>query len=246
MIQIKLYTIILMINIVIVSCTTTPIHTPKNSYIHLYKSAQRNLDCNNYNAAIQDLKNLKNLYLFHPQSQKINLYLIYTYYKADDLNSSNETIQYFLKSYPNYKHLDYVLYMHGLVNMTLDKNNTILSKYVNLNWADHNPVYANIAFHSFIKLIRNYPNSIYSLDAYKRLIFLKNRIAEYELSIIKFYDTKNAYLSVIARTEKMLYYFPNTQAAYKALFYMHKAYKNIHLDDQANKIMKIITENSES
>lgn len=244
MTHIQSYIIILIINIIVTSCTTTSINTANNSSSYLYKSAQNKLNKNNYKGAIQDLIHLQHLYLFEPYPQQIHLFLIYAYYKINDLKSSNETIQCFLKLYPNHKNLDYVLYMHGLVNMTLDTNNTIPIKYLNINWVDHNPKYANIAFQSFLNLIHNYPNSIYSLDAYKRLIFLKNRIAEYELSIIKFYNTKNAYISVITRTEKMLRYFPDTQATYKALHYMYRAYQNIHLYDQANKIMKIITSNS--
>lgn len=244
MINIQIYIITLIINIIITSCTINSIHTTNNTPQYLYKSIQNKLRNNNYKEAIQDLIHLKNLYLFDPYPQQIHLYLIYAYYKSNDLKSSNETIQNFLRLYPNYKHLDYVLYMHGLVNMTLDNNNITLIKYLNINRTDRNPIYANIAFRSFITLLNNYPNSAYAGDAYKRLIFLKNRIAEYELSIIKFYNKKHAYISVIARSEKMLRCFPDTQATRKALFYMHKAYQNTHLYEQAEKIMKIITINS--
>lgn len=245
MASIQLYLMILIINVIIVSCTTTNTSMEKNSPIYLYKSVHNKLHNNNYKEAIHDLINLKNLYLFDPCPQKIHLYLIYAYYKSNNLKSSNDTIQYFLQKYPNYKHLDYVLYMHGLVNMTLDHRNKTPIKYINLNWTNRNPIYANIAFSSFSKLICDYPHSSYLLDAYKRLIFLKNRIAEYELSIIKFYDRRNVYISVITRSEKMLRCFPNTQATYESLFYMQKAYQNMHLYDQADKIMKIISSNLE-
>lgn len=242
--HIQPYIIILIINsIIISSCTTTSIRTINHSTEYLYKSVNKKLHNKNYKEAIQDLINLKKLYLSDPYPQKIYLYLIYAYYKSNDLKSSNETIQNFLQLYPDYKYSDYVLYMHGLVNMTLDKKNTTLTKYLNINWFERNPTYANIAFRSFKKLIHKYPYSPYSLDAYKRLIFLKNRIAEYEFSIIKFYDKKNAYISVITRSEKMLRYFPDTQATRKTLFYMHKAYQKIHLYKQADKIMKIISFN---
>lgn len=244
-IRMQLYVITLIISITIVSCTTTPTNITNSSTEYLCKSVENKLHNNNYKKAIQELTNLKNLYLSDPYPQKIYLYLIYAYYKMNDLQSSNETIQYFFKIYPNYKRLDYVLYMHGLINMDLDKKNTTLAHYLHINYVDRDPTHANIAFCSFIKLVRNHPHSPYSLDAYKRLIFLKNRIAEHELSIIKFYSKKHAYISVITRSEKMLRYFPDTQATHKALFYMHKAYQNIHLYKQANKLMKIISENSE-
>lgn len=242
--HIQLYIIILISNIIIIACATTSIQIEKNTSVYLCRSIQKKLHNNNYKGAIQDLTHLKNLHVFEPCLQKIYLYLIYTYYKLNDLKSSNETIQQFLQQYPNDQHLDYVLYMHGLINMNLDKDNKMPIKYINICWFDRNPTYAKTAFHSFIKLIHNYPHSPYFLDAYKRAIFLKNRIAEYELSIIKFYDKKNAHISVIMRSKKMLRYFPNTQATHKALPYMCKAYQNIHLYDQADKVMKIISANS--
>jgi outer membrane protein assembly factor BamD len=32
-----------------------------------------------------------------------------------------------------------------------------------------------------------YPNSQYATDAYKRLVFLKDRLAKYELSVVDYY-----------------------------------------------------------
>ncbi|ADV33586.1 putative lipoprotein [Candidatus Blochmanniella vafra str. BVAF] len=210
----------------------------------LYKSAHDKLLHNNYTESIQKLLRLNNLHPFEPYPQQIYLDLIYAYYKLHDFQSANNFIQRFLSSYPNHKNLDYVLYMQGLINMNLDKNNSYFAhKYWHKSWFKHNPSYANIAFHSFSKIIQNHPNSQYYIDAYKRLIILKNRIANYELAIIKFYDQRNSYISVILRSERMLRYFPNTPATYEALYYMKRAYQKVSLLDQSNIVNKIISEN---
>ncbi|WP_236840107.1 outer membrane protein assembly factor BamD [Blochmannia endosymbiont of Camponotus nipponensis] len=233
----------LIISLIVTSSSTASIHTVNYSTYNLYKSVQKKLHNTDYKEAIQDLTNLKNLNLFDPCPQQIHLDLIYASYKSNELKSANNYIKHFFKLYPNHKHFDYILYMHGIINMHLDEDNKILIKYLNKNWFDRNPIHACTAFHSFKKLICKYPNSRYSADAQKRLIFLKNRIAEYELSIITFYAKRNAYISVITRAEKMLYRFPDTQATRQALHYMQQAYKNIYLPDQANKVAKIIAIN---
>lgn len=226
------------------SCSSTH-YSINNTIESTYKIAQNKLMKKNYTGAIQDLLNLQKLHLFHPYPQRIHLNLIYAYYKTHQLKLANNSIQSFLKSYPNYKELDYILYMHGIINMSLDKDNILFfNKNLNINWNNCNPNYANSAFFSFSKLIHTYPNSKYYIDTYKRLIILKNRIAEYELSVIKFYNARNAYISVITRSEKMLHYFPDTQATYQALYYMKKAYQNLYLFEQSHKIQKIIIENS--
>ncbi|AAZ40824.1 putative lipoprotein [Candidatus Blochmanniella pennsylvanica str. BPEN] len=234
---------ILIISIIMISYASASVNIVNDATYNLYKSAQNKLYNADYKEATQDLINLLNLYLLDPCPQQIYLDLIYAYYKLNDLKSANNYIEHFFKLYPNHKHFDYVLYMHGVINMCLDEDNKKLIKYLNINWFDRNPMYACIAFHTFVRLIRQYPDSQYSLDAYKRLIFLKNRVAEYELSIVKFYSKKHAYISVIARVEKMLYHFPDTQATRKALYYMQQAYQNIYLPDQANKVAKIIAAN---
>lgn len=239
----KYIILILIINIMTLSCVTTQ---PSKHYTfdYQYKIVQNKLLHKNYTGAIQDLLRIKKIYPFDPYPQQIHLDLIYAYYKSYDLQAANDSIQKFLKLYPNHKNLDYILYMNGIVNMSLDKKNWFfLSKYFNIHWDNLNPNYAHNAFHSFLKLIHQYPNSQYCDDAYKRLIILKNRIAEYELSVIKFYYKRNAYISVIVRSEKMLRYFPDTQATLHGLYYMKRAYQNIHLLDQSNKINQIINKN---
>ncbi|WP_242550016.1 outer membrane protein assembly factor BamD, partial [Pantoea agglomerans] len=39
------------------------------------------------------------------------------------------------------------------------------------------------AFRDFSQLLRSYPNSQYAADAQKRLVYLKDRLAKYELSV---------------------------------------------------------------
>lgn len=245
-IHIRFYIIlILIVNTMTISCTTITHPSQERSFDCHYKTARDKLLYKNYTGAIEDFIYLQNLYLLNPYPQQIHLNLIYAYYKSNDLKSANDSIQKFLKLYPNYKDLDYVLYMYGIVNMSLDKNHmSFLAKYLNMHWYNFNPNYADNAFRSFKTLIKNYPKSQYYIDSYKRLIILKNRIAEYELSIIKFYNQRNAYVSVITRSEKMLRYFPDTQATYHALYYMKHAYQNIYLLEQSDKVHKIITENS--
>lgn len=244
--HIQFYTVLILImNIMTISCTTITHHPNSCAADYHYKTAQNKLLHKNYTGAIQDLLNLQNLYLSEPYPQKIHLNLIYAYYKSHDLKSANNSTQHFLKLYPNYKKLDYVLYMHGIINMSLDKNNmSFLMRYLNVNWYHCNPNYANIALDSFSKIIQNYPHSLYYTDSYKRFIILKNRIAEYELSIIKFYYKRCAYISVIVRSEKMLHYFSDTEAMRHALYYLERAYQKIHLLNQSEKIHKIIIENA--
>ncbi|URJ25260.1 outer membrane protein assembly factor BamD [Candidatus Blochmannia ocreatus (nom. nud.)] len=229
---------------IIVANVTAAVKPVSNSPYFIYKSAKKKMLNSDYKGAIQDLIILKNLNLFNPCPQQIYLDLIYSYFKINNLKLANNYAENFLQLYLNNEHYDYILYMYGVINMYLDRNRGTLIKYLNIDWFDRDPRYAKIAFSAFAELIRQYPNSQYSFDAHARLIFLKNRIAQYELAVVKFYFKRHAYISVISRVEKMLYNFSDTKATREALPYMLYAYKSIHLLDLADKLEKIMFINS--
>lgn len=131
--------------------------------------------------------------------------------------------------------------MRGLTNMALD--DSPLQGLFGVDRSDCNPEHARVAFRNFIQLIRSYPNSQYVMDANKRLVYLKNRLAKYELSVVKYYSKRGAYVAVLNRIEQMLCNFPDTQATYQAFPYMEEAYRELQLSSQADKVTKIIAAN---
>lgn len=58
--------------------------------------------------------------------------------------------------------------------------------------------------------MRGYPNSQYATDAYKRMVFLKDRLAKYELSVVDYYTDRGAWVAVVNRVEGMMRNYPDT------------------------------------
>ncbi len=97
---------------------------------------------------------------------------------------------------------------------------------------------------TFSKLVRGYPNSQYTTDATKRLVFLKDRLAKYEYSVAEYYTERGAWVAVVNRVEGMLRDYPDTQATRDALPLMENAYRQMQMNAQAEKVAKIIAANS--
>ena len=76
-------------------------------------------------------------------------------------------------------------------------------------------------------MIQQYPNSQYATDANKRLVYLKDRLAKYELSVAEYYTKRGAYVAVVNRAEQMLREFPDTKATHDVLPLMENAYKQL-------------------
>ncbi|WP_409310185.1 outer membrane protein assembly factor BamD [Pectobacterium sp. B1J-3] len=214
---------------------------PDSPPSEIYANAQQKLQDGNFRAAITQLEALDNRYPFGPYSQQVQLDLIYAYYKSAELPLAQASIDRFLRLNPTHPSVDYVLYMRGLTDMALD--DSALQGFFGVDRSDRDPQYARAAFRDFSKLIQGYPSSQYATDANKRLVYLKERLAKYELSVAQYYTKRSAYVAVVNRVEQMLRDYPDTQATKDALPLMENAYRELQLVAQADKVAQIIAAN---
>ncbi|PPI88480.1 outer membrane protein assembly factor BamD [Candidatus Pantoea edessiphila] len=206
----------------------------------MYSIAQQKMQNGNFVSAIQYLKDISNIDSFGSYSKQAQLDMIYSYYKNKDFISAQILINHFMQIYPESSSMDYLLYIKGLIEMILDNP---LKLKVQLDYSSHSMVHAYNAFNDFAKLLHNYPGSDYSVDAYNRLVYLKNRLAKHELSIALFYSKRKAYVAVINRVKKMIKLYPDTQATLDGLVLMQNAYRELKIHNEADKIDKIIAAN---
>ncbi|MDY4317445.1 outer membrane protein assembly factor BamD [Pectobacterium actinidiae] len=214
---------------------------PDSPPSEIYANAQQKLQDGNFKAAITQLEALDNRYPFGPYSQQVQLDLIYAYYKSAELPLAQASIDRFLRLNPTHPNVDYVLYMRGLTDMALD--DSALQGFFGVDRSDRDPQYARTAFRDFSKLIQGYPNSQYATDANTRLVYLKERLAKYELSVAQYYTKRGAYVAVVNRVEQMLRDYPDAQATKTALPLMENAYRELQLAAQADKVAKVIAAN---
>ncbi|AIN47105.1 putative component of the lipoprotein assembly complex (forms a complex with YaeT, YfgL, and NlpB) [Candidatus Palibaumannia cicadellinicola] len=225
---------------ILVNCSSNTNAVFNHIPSEVYTSARQKLQDGYYKEAIKELEILDNYYTLGTYTQQIQLDLIYTYYKLYELKMSQIIINRFLHTNPNHPNIDYVLYIRGLINMVLDESALPKLLFVGFNNSEQNPEYAHAAFRDFYQLIYYYPYSQYAIDAKKHFIYLKDRLAKYELSVVKYYHKRGAYIAVVNRVEQMLRHFPDTNSTYQALPYMENAYQQLQLNGQAEKVANII------
>ncbi|MXP51248.1 outer membrane protein assembly factor BamD [Pantoea sp. SoEX] len=236
---IKYVSIFILSMAIMTGCSEFSIKEVSNQSLNeIYDIAQKNIRKGNLKKAIKYLKIIKNIDPNGPYAKQIQLDLIYIYYKNRDFNSEENIINHFINFYPKHPNMDYVMYMKGLTEMSMD--NPASMKFFHFDRSSRDPEHAYNAFIVFLQLLRNYPKSEYATDAYNRLVYLKNRLANHELSIVSFYDKKKSYVAVINRVNNMLIYYPDTKATHDALPLMEKAYRKLQIYDEADKISKII------
>ncbi|MBW7984541.1 outer membrane protein assembly factor BamD [Enterobacillus tribolii] len=229
------------LSLMLAGCSSSKDAVPDSPPADIYATAQQKLQDGNFKGAITQLEALDNRYPFGPYSQQVQLDLIYAYYKSADLAMAQASIDRFMRLNPTHPNIDYVLYMRGLTDMAMD--DSALQGFFGIDRSDRDPEHARQAFRDFTQLVQSYPNSQYRADATKRLIFLKNRLSKYELSVAEYYTKRGAYVAVVNRVEQMLRDYPDTRATRDALPLMENAYKQLHLFSQAEKVAKIIAAN---
>jgi len=230
------------LSLALAGCSSSKDEVPDSPPSEIYATAQQKLQDGNFKAAITQLEALDNRYPFGPYSQQVQLDLIYAYYKNADLALAQATIDRFIRLNPTNQNIDYVLYMRGLTDMALD--DSALQGFFGVDRSDRDPQHARDAFNDFARLVRNYPNSQYATDATKRMVFLKDRLAKYELSVAEFYTKRGAWVAVVNRVDGMLRDYPDTQATREGLKLMENAYRQMQMNVEADKVAKIIAANS--
>jgi outer membrane protein assembly factor BamD len=229
------------LSLALTGCSTSKDAVPDSPPSEIYASAQEKLQDGNFKGAITLLEVLDNRYPFGPYSQQVQLDLIYAYYKSADLPLALASIDRFIRLNPMHPNIDYVIYMRGLTNMALDDSE--LQTFFGVDRSDRDPQQAIAAFRDFNLLIQQHPKSQYATDAYKRLVFLKERLAKYEFAVAEYYTRRGAYVAVVNRVEQMIRDFPDTQSTRNALPLMENAYRQLQLDSQAEKVAKLIAAN---
>lgn len=230
------------LSLALAGCSSSKDEVPDSPPSEIYATAQQKLQDGNFKAAITQLEALDNRYPFGPYSQQVQLDLIYAYYKNADLGLAQASIDRFIRLNPTNQNIDYVLYMRGLTDMALD--DSALQGFFGVDRSDRDPQHARDAFNDFSKLVRGYPNSQYAPDATKRMLFLKDRLAKFQLAVAEFYTKRGAWVAVVNRVDGMLRDYPDTQATRDALPLMENAYRQMQLINEADKVAKIIAANS--
>ena len=128
--------------------------------------------------------------------------------------------------------------MRGLTNM--DSDNNLFQDLVGIDRSDRDPTNSREAFEDFRRLIQKHPDSKYAADAQKRMLFIKSRLAKYEIAIARFYMRREAYVAAANRGRYVLEYYSDTDHIQEALEIMVECYDQLKLDVLKNNAMKTL------
>ena len=197
----------------------------------LYERAERSMNSGNYANAIRYYEALEGRYPFSNQTKQAQLDLIYCYYKDRQIESAVDAATQFERENPTHPRVDYALYMRGLAYFSGE--HSWYHRLFNVDLTRRPPKNVQESFSAFAQLTQRFPASIYADDARQRMIFLRNRLAEYENHVARYYLARGAWVAALNRAAFALRQYDGAPAIAESLAIMARCYQELGMADLA-------------
>jgi outer membrane protein assembly factor BamD len=222
-------------------CGDTPRQQVGNAE-RLYEMAKRASDNGNYRDAIAYYEQLEARFPFSNPARQGQLDLMYAYYKNREPESAIDQADQFIRENPAHPRVDYAYYVKGLVQF--ERNPNFLERWFNADLSERPPIDARKSFQAFQTVLERFPNSEYADDSRKRMVFLRNRLAAYEIYVAEYYLKRGAWVGAINRCKYTIENYDGAPQIKRALAIMAESYRRLGMEDLAADTEKVLKENT--
>ena len=207
----------------------------------LYRSAQSSLRSGNFTSAISKLEALETRFPFGSYAEQAQLELIFAHYMAYDQEAAIRAADRFIRLHPQHGSVDYAYYLRGLAQF--ESGRGYIDRIGTAAVARRDMTTVEAAFADFNQLVLRYPSSNYAVDAQKRMVYLRNLLAESELAIADFYMRRGGFVAAANRARFVVENYPGAPSTPDALVIIIEANHRLGLEDTANDALRILAAN---
>jgi outer membrane protein assembly factor BamD len=202
--------------------------------LEAYQLGMKNLESGD---VIFAAKKFNEAEILFPQSEwapKSALMAAYSYYTQDYYGDTIAELERFIKVYPLSKNLDYVYYLLGvsyyeqIVDEKKDLQSIVKAKKY------------------FEILIKNYPNTSYSLDAEYKIELVNETLAAKEMYLGRYYFNKKKWIPAINRFRTIIDDYETTMYTEEAIHRLVEVHYLLGLKDEAKKYASLLGYNYQS
>jgi outer membrane protein assembly factor BamD len=203
----------------------------------LYKLAHGQLLNYDFKSAIKTYEALTARFPFTDQARQGRLDLIYVYYKEGERESALDAAEQFVRENPTHPRVDYAWYVKGLIDFERVPN--FLERAFHADLSQRAPSNARKSFDAFRTVVEQYPKSEYAFDARQRMVFLRNRLADYDVAVARYYMKRGAFVAAAQRAKETIEQFdgaPGVRTALKILIDANERLGLTPLAEQARQV----------
>ena len=203
----------------------------------LYRLARKSLESADYAEAQLRYDALIERYPFTDHAVQAELEKIYAQHREYKPDEALQAADRFLREHPRHPRADYVQYLKGVINAERDAG---LLSALPIDDSRKDVGNSRRAYDEFSLLLQKYPASRYSQDAQARMVALRNRIADNEMHVVRYYQRRGAHLAAAKRAEQVIAQYPGAPATVDALKTLRNSYRELGLSQQAQDAERLL------
>jgi outer membrane protein assembly factor BamD len=207
----------------------------------LYSKAHKALLNFDFNGAIKSYEQLTARFPFTDEARQARLDLIYAYYRAGEGESATDAAETFIRENPTHPRVDYAWYVKGLVDFEHTPN--AIEHLFRADLSKRPPSTARKAFAAFKTVVEQYPKSEYAHDSLQRMVYLRDRLANYEVHVARYYLKRGAYIAAAQRAKGAVEQYDGAPAVREALEIMIECYDKLNLQPLAAQTREVYAAN---
>ena len=211
-------------------CASGPKKIPPENT--LYKHAKDALTVENWRAAANQFRTLISTYPFGKYATQARLDLIFAYYRGGNTDEAAKQADDFVKENPASPYAAYAMFMKGVAYANALQRGPLDSLF-GVSLTERDPLDQEEAFTAFKQLAKRYPDSHYTKQARQWMVFVRSRLARFNLGVARFYFIRGNWVAAAARANRIVTEFPGTSATKPALKIMMQSYKALGEDTLA-------------
>lgn len=207
----------------------------------IYSRAHKQILDGTFEQAAKSYETLEARFPFSNEARQGRLDIMYAYYRAHLKEQAIDAADTFIRENPTHPRVDYAYYIKGLVYFERSPN--LFERMFSVDMSQRPPADARKSFEAFFRLVQLFPASEYAPDARQRMIYLRNRLAEYEIHVARYYVARGAYVAALNRCKSVLEMYDGSPIEHDALVLSAEAYRKLGMTDLAEQTDKIIAAN---
>jgi len=195
---------------------------PKNTPEGLYSKASVEFNKGHYKKAQEYFLRVKEEYPLHDMAVLAEIGVADSMFSDKEYAAAENAYSEFISLHPINENVPYAIYQLGLCH------------YNQIEDIDRDQAETIAAKKEWEKLIARYPESKFSTMAEKMVRECKQRLAEREFYVGRFYLKQNKYKAALARFEKIAHDYANVGLDYKVEYYIKEAKAKIAEEEKLN------------
>jgi outer membrane protein assembly factor BamD len=207
----------------------------------LYDRGKRAVRASDYQEAVAIFEALAARYPFTPEARQARLDIIHAYYRLGERESAKDAAETFIRENPAHPRVDYAWYLKGLIDF--EREPYSVERWLQVDLSARVPKTAADAFESLKTVVERFPQSPYAADARVRMIYLRNRLANYEMQVARHYEERGAWVAAAQRASQTIEQYDGAPVVADALRLMIRCYNKLDYADLAANTEKVFKTN---